>query len=77
MDPATRSHGRTSARRSTAQPFARYFLNTMIIEVFVVTGTVLTCSVAAFSFSRLRWRGRNVVFGLLLSRRDAAVRGDC
>jgi multiple sugar transport system permease protein len=51
----------------TAQPFARYFLNTMIIEVFVVVGTVLTCSIAAFSFARLRWRGRNVVFGLLLT----------
>lgn len=51
----------------TAQPFARYFLNTMIIEVVVVTGTVLTCSLTAFSFARLRWRGRNVVFGLLLT----------
>ncbi|WP_163543165.1 carbohydrate ABC transporter permease [Occultella kanbiaonis] len=51
----------------TAQPFARYFLNTMIIELFVVTGTVITCSLSAFSFARLRWRGRNVVFGLLLS----------
>lgn len=51
----------------TAQPFARYFLNTMIIEVFTVVGTLLTCSVAAFSFSRLRWRGRNLIFGILLS----------
>lgn len=55
------------AEALTAQPFARYFLNTMIIEVLVVTGTVLTCSVAAFSFARLRWRGRNLVFGLLLT----------
>ena len=51
----------------TAQPFGRYFLNTMIIEVLVVTGTVATCSIAAFSFARLRWRGRNVVFAILLS----------
>ncbi|WP_165962797.1 carbohydrate ABC transporter permease [Occultella glacieicola] len=51
----------------TAQPFVRYFLNTMIIEVLVVTGTVLTCSLTAFSFARLRWRGRNLVFGLLLT----------
>jgi multiple sugar transport system permease protein len=50
-----------------SQPFALYFLNTMIIEVFVVTGTVITCSLAAFSFSRLRWRGRNIVFALLLT----------
>lgn len=51
----------------TAAPFARYFLNTMILEVFTVVGTLLTCSVAAYSFSRLRWRGRNIVFGILLS----------
>jgi multiple sugar transport system permease protein len=51
----------------TAQPFARYFLNTMILEFFTVVGTLVTCSIAAFSFSRLRWRGRNVIFGILLS----------
>jgi multiple sugar transport system permease protein len=51
----------------TAVPFLLYFANTMIIEVFVVTGTVITCSLAAFSFARLRWRGRNLVFGLLLT----------
>jgi multiple sugar transport system permease protein len=51
----------------SAVPFLQYFLNTMTIEVFVVTGTVITCSLAAFSFARLRWRGRNVVFGLLLT----------
>ncbi len=51
----------------TAQPFGRYFVNTVVIAVINVLGTVLTCSVAAFSFSRLRWRGRNVVFAVLLS----------
>lgn len=50
-----------------AQPFLQYLLNTMIIEVGVVAGTLLSCSLAAFSFSRLRWRGRGVVFGLTLS----------
>jgi len=51
----------------TAQPFGRYFLNTVVIAVISVLGTVLTCSIAAFSFSRLRWRGRDVVFAVLLS----------
>jgi multiple sugar transport system permease protein len=51
----------------TTQPFARYFFNTVVIAVISVIGTVLTCSIAAFSFSRLRWRGRNVVFAVLLS----------
>ena len=51
----------------TAQPFGLYLVNTVIIAVICVLGTVFTCSVAAFSFSRLRWKGRNVVFALLLT----------
>jgi multiple sugar transport system permease protein len=51
----------------TTQPFGRYFVNTLVIAVISVLGTVLTCSVAAFSFSRLRWKGRDVIFALLLS----------
>ncbi|MFI6506947.1 carbohydrate ABC transporter permease [Streptosporangium sp. NPDC050855] len=51
----------------TAQPFALYLLNTVIIAVVGVLGTVITCSIAAFSFSRLRWRGRDAVFAVLLS----------
>jgi multiple sugar transport system permease protein len=51
----------------TAVPFHRYLLNTLTIELFAVTGTVITSSVAAYSFARLRWPGRNLVFGILLS----------
>ena len=60
---------RTSPERSElfAATFARYFVNTMTIEIVVVIGTVLTCSIAAFSFARLRWRGRNIAFAILLS----------
>ena len=51
----------------TAQPFGSYFINTMIIEFFVVTGTTITCAMAGFAFARLRWVGRNFVFALLLT----------
>lgn len=51
----------------TSEPFGRYLVNTLTIELFVVTGTVITTSIAAFSFARLRWPGRNIVFGILLS----------
>ncbi|WP_336629742.1 MULTISPECIES: carbohydrate ABC transporter permease [unclassified Microbacterium] len=49
------------------QPFFDYLLNTLIIEAGVVTGTVISCSLAAFAFARLRWRGRNIAFGITLS----------
>jgi multiple sugar transport system permease protein len=51
----------------TAVPFFRYFLNTLFIVVFVIAGTLLTCSMAAYSFARLKWRGKKIAFYLLLS----------
>ncbi|MEV5967387.1 carbohydrate ABC transporter permease [Kribbella sp. NPDC051952] len=51
----------------TQVPFARYFLNTLVIEAGVLVGTVLSCSLAAFSFARLRWKHKNLVFGILMS----------
>lgn len=50
-----------------AVPFSRYFTNTMIIEAFTVVGTLISCSVSAFSFARLRWRGRDLIFAIILS----------
>ena len=51
----------------TAVPFFRYFLNTIFIVVFVIAGTLLTCAMAAYSFARLKWRGKKLMFYLLLS----------
>ncbi len=51
----------------TILPFGRYFLNTIIIVVLTIIGTILSCSISAYSFARLRWPYRNLVFGILLS----------
>ncbi|WP_044482403.1 carbohydrate ABC transporter permease [Paenibacillus antibioticophila] len=51
----------------TILPFGRYFVNTVIIVVFSVLGVIVTSSISAYSFARMRWRGRELVFGLLLS----------
>jgi multiple sugar transport system permease protein len=51
----------------TRVPFDRFFMNTMTIEFFVVSGTLITSTISAFAFSRLRWKGRDFVFGILLT----------
>lgn len=51
----------------TYLPFGSFLLNTMLIEIFVIGGTLVSCSMAAYSFARLRWPGRDVVFVVLLS----------
>ncbi len=51
----------------TSVPFGRFFINTMTIELFVVSGTLITSTISAFAFSRLRWKGRDQIFGMLLT----------
>jgi multiple sugar transport system permease protein len=41
--------------------------NTLIIAVMSVAGTVLSSSLVAFGFARLRWPGRDWLFGILLA----------
>ncbi|MBU6317585.1 MAG: carbohydrate ABC transporter permease [Acidobacteria bacterium] len=48
-------------------PLARYIRNTLLVCVLVVTGTVVSCVPVAYAFSHMRWRGRGVVFVLVLS----------
>jgi multiple sugar transport system permease protein len=42
-------------------------LNTLYVCIFTVIGTLVSCSVVAYGFSRLRWPGRDVLFGVLLA----------
>jgi len=50
----------------TFVPFATYLKNTLIICTSVVIGTVLSCSLVAYGFSRIKWVGRDTVFMLVL-----------
>lgn len=50
-----------------AVPFHRYFWNTIQIVIFSTLGTLLTSSMAAFAFARLRFPGRGPLFILVLS----------
>lgn len=47
-------------------PLWTYFFNTMFVCIVAVIGTVFSSALVAFSFARLRWPGRNIVFGMLL-----------
>jgi multiple sugar transport system permease protein len=47
-------------------PFWRYLTNTITIAVPVAVGTTFSSAFVAYAFSRLRWRGRDAVFYLIL-----------
>lgn len=48
-------------------PFWRYMGNTVVICTLAVIGTVISCVLTAYGFSRVNWRGRDVVFAVYLS----------
>jgi multiple sugar transport system permease protein len=47
--------------------FFLYFKNTCIVAILSVMGTLISCSLAAYGFSRIRWRGRDTLFFITLS----------
>ena len=51
----------------TFQPFWRYFGNSVQVTLICVVGAVLTASLVAYAFARLRAPGKNLLFGILLS----------
>ena len=51
----------------TTVSLARYFSNTLIFTVITTALMMFVIVLAAFAFSRLRFRGRNLVFTLFLS----------
>jgi ABC-type glycerol-3-phosphate transport system permease component len=51
----------------TKSPFGRFILNTAYLTVMGIIGSLFGSSLAAFSFSRLRFRGKNFLFLLMLS----------
>lgn len=49
------------------QAIWRYFVNSILVAVARVAGDLLTASLAAYGFSRLRFRGRDALFFLYIS----------
>lgn len=47
-------------------PMAKYFLNTLIITSLGVVFQVIFASLAAYPLARLNWKGKNLVFKLIL-----------
>lgn len=51
----------------TYVPFGRYFLNSTIITGSDIVGKLISCSLVAFAFSRLRWWGRDTLFIVMIA----------
>jgi multiple sugar transport system permease protein len=50
-----------------AMPYVRYLSNTLVLCIGSVCGTLASSSLVAYGLARVRWRGRNLLFGLLIA----------
>jgi multiple sugar transport system permease protein len=46
---------------------SRFFINSLVLAVLAVVGTVVSSALAAYAFARLRFRGRGLLFALMIS----------
>lgn len=47
--------------------FWRYLINSVVVATLITVGQVFFSACAAYAFSRLKWPGRNLVYGLFLT----------
>ncbi len=60
-------HWENYAKAMQAIPFLRYLTNSVVLCLGSVLGTLFSCSVVAYGFARLRWPGRDLLFGLMIA----------
>jgi multiple sugar transport system permease protein len=49
-----------------ADPFSVYLLNSAVVVLGAIVGNLVSCSMAAYAFARLEFRGRKLLFTVML-----------
>lgn len=50
-----------------AAPFGRYFLNSVLVTVLSTAGELITTILAAFTFAKMEFYGKNILFTILIA----------
>lgn len=67
IDVVTRRPQYETQTQYVGMEFGRYLTNTSIIVLLNIVGSLISCTLAAYAFARLRSRYRNVLFIMVLS----------
>jgi multiple sugar transport system permease protein len=51
----------------SAAPFGKFYINSIIVAIVITVGQLITCSLGAYAFSRLNFRGKDKLFLLYLA----------
>ncbi|QDU66831.1 carbohydrate ABC transporter permease [Engelhardtia mirabilis] len=64
---ATAADNYTDVWTSPSADFPRYFRNSVLVASLSTLGMTLSSAIVAYALARLRWRGRQLVFGIVLA----------
>ncbi len=67
IPPKLQWHNYLDAWTSSVPPFTTFYANTIFITVMNIIGLVLSSSLVAFGFARVRFWGRDAIFMLMLA----------
>jgi multiple sugar transport system permease protein len=59
-------HGYESGWNGLSRSFTTFFFNSFLVSILCVIGNLAACSLTAFAFARLEFRGRKFWFALML-----------
>jgi multiple sugar transport system permease protein len=51
----------------TVSNFGRYFFNTVFLSFWVILGNLVSSTLVAYGFSRVEWKGRDLIFIIVLA----------
>ncbi|MEV6794170.1 carbohydrate ABC transporter permease [Streptomyces sp. NPDC051320] len=64
-DPITRNYSRL-AEGIADIPISTFFVNSLFLAVGSVIGVLISCSLAAYAFARIKFAGRNALFAVMI-----------
>lgn len=56
------------ARAWESAPFARYFVNSVMLVLAILAGQLVLCTLAGYAFARFAFHGRGIAFALVLAQ---------
>lgn len=59
-------HWENYKRAFTAIPFTRYIINTVLLTLINIAGVLISSTLTAYAFAKLRWIGRDILFIVVL-----------
>lgn len=53
-------------RGSSGTTFTQFYINSFVLVLFAIIGNAISCSLTAFAFARLKFKGKNILFALMM-----------